>query len=1306
MKHLLHLLALAMLLSSWHATQAATITFIDVYYLNGFSSNGKPISGPEINGQHFYISTVDPTAPEFYTSGGNDDILLILEYSVNGITYSVPGVLTERVGNTDALIFRETVSAGSSTILETGQPYLLLIPGSGWTPPAVGTQFNINNGQFNVADLNAILTAQNAQAAPVITSNGGDANAFVNLFENNTSVTTVTATTPNASPLPTYTYSISGGLDANRFSMNTSTGVLSFLNAPDFENPTDANQDNTYEVKVLVTDNLGKTDEQSIYLTITNTNENPVITSNGGGSTATVNTFTGTNLVTSIQVSDPDGNDNLSFALSGTDASLFEVNAQNQLVFANTPAVGSYTVSVTVTDDGGLTDVQTFTINVSSTDTSSPSVSLSASDTFLASGESTTITFQFSEPINPSTFDLNDVSASGGSLSNLQANPNDPSQYTATFTKNSVAEATSISIADGTYNDVSGNSNVETDATLNFTYDLVAPTSAFSSSTTAISYNQTIEVNLDFSEEVNGFSIGDLLVTNGEIVNLVQDDVDPTLFKVYVKASDSQTAPSLSLEDNSYTDLAGNLGTGASLTSLVLAPPAIDLRNDPTDDTGISATDNITNNPRPRIDGLANPSDNSVTLTIKNGATSYIYTIDISSTPIVDNSKAFTLDLASTNHNGGSIIPTLSEQIITVELTGTNSGIIVNDFLVDYSIANTGSLSVNALSTPNSSPTLSGGAELADDEKLSVVVNGVTYVQGDGYLTYNASTSSWTLDLPVSLAEGIYTVEATISDLAGNTHSGSNSLTINAKSTISDGDWHTAANWAGGIIPDAESLTQVNHNMSIASDNTAYSKTLVVGSSASITNEGTLNMANQGRVVLEVSNSSAAEIINTGTIDMPNSAEIAVRRSFTQAFGWTFISFPYEVSFNKIFLENTATVAQAGDVSNPQGGDQFYVMEYDGSARANAGTANNTNGLHWKVINSDNLGARKGYIIAVGSDITLDFVSGTGEADLFDSNSNSPLVSPAVAHGNAGSVSPVHQGWNLIGLPFPSAFEVSYLPSGNFYYAYNGLTYNTYEPDNGQNPVYQIPAFTSFFFQATSSDGLSFPHNGRVNAGGPNKSQFEYDEVSLVVEQGAYTDRTQIRLKEQANESYLIGEDAIKMMSMNGAVPQIWSLIDETPSSINSLPTDVKEVNLGIQSSASGELSIRLQEMPSSYYFDEVILVDLVLDKEINLSETGVYTFNAESGPINGRFKIRFEAGLIEQSEAGIRMAQQGKTIRLEGLKEASQVRIFNMNGKGYDAFYSVEDGQSVFIQTSGILILEVRNELQNERFKVFIPSN
>ena len=76
------------------------------------------------------------------------------------------------------------------------------------------------------------------------------------------------------------------GADAARFTIDAATGALSFVAAPDFEAPADANGDNVYDVIVQVSDGT-LTDTQAIAVTVTPVNDNnPVFTSGAAGNAA------------------------------------------------------------------------------------------------------------------------------------------------------------------------------------------------------------------------------------------------------------------------------------------------------------------------------------------------------------------------------------------------------------------------------------------------------------------------------------------------------------------------------------------------------------------------------------------------------------------------------------------------------------------------------------------------------------------------------------------------------------------------------------------------------------------------------------------------------------------------------------------------------------------------------------------------------------------------------------------------------------------------------------------------------------
>lgn len=70
------------------------------------------------------------------------------------------------------------------------------------------------------------------------------------------------------------TYALNGGADVAKFSIDANTGVLSFANAADFENPGDIGTNNQYEVIVKASDDTSNK-SQTITVAVTDVNEAP-----------------------------------------------------------------------------------------------------------------------------------------------------------------------------------------------------------------------------------------------------------------------------------------------------------------------------------------------------------------------------------------------------------------------------------------------------------------------------------------------------------------------------------------------------------------------------------------------------------------------------------------------------------------------------------------------------------------------------------------------------------------------------------------------------------------------------------------------------------------------------------------------------------------------------------------------------------------------------------------------------------------------------------------------------------------------
>ena len=152
-------------------------------------------------------------------------------------------------------------------------------------------------------------------------------------LENTTAVKTVTATDIDLPP-QTITFSIVGGADQARFGI-TPGGALSFLAAPNYEAPTDANGDNVYVVTVQASDGAGGTATQTISVTVTPVNDNnPVITSPDS-----VNVPENTTAVLTVTATDADlPPQAITFSIiGGADQARFAITPSGVLSFNSAP---------------------------------------------------------------------------------------------------------------------------------------------------------------------------------------------------------------------------------------------------------------------------------------------------------------------------------------------------------------------------------------------------------------------------------------------------------------------------------------------------------------------------------------------------------------------------------------------------------------------------------------------------------------------------------------------------------------------------------------------------------------------------------------------------------------------------------------------------------------------------------------------------------------------------------------------------------------------------------------------------------
>jgi len=296
------------------------------------------------------VTSVDDNSPVVTSNGSfsvaeNTAVVAAItatdaDLPAESLTYSI-------AGGVDSALFNINPSTGELTFISTPD---FEIPTDVGMDNAYNITIQASGGILTaIQDVVITVTAVNDNS-PAITSNGS-----LSVAENTTAVTTVTAVDVDL-PSQSLTYSVAGGADSALFSINSSTGELTFVAAPDFEIPKDIGLNNIYNVTVQASDgSLAVTQDISVAVTAVNDN-NPVITSNGDlaiveNDTTSVIAVIATDADLPVQT--------LTCSIAeGADSALFRVDSANgKLTFITAPDFED-------PKDVGLDNVYSITIQV------------------------------------------------------------------------------------------------------------------------------------------------------------------------------------------------------------------------------------------------------------------------------------------------------------------------------------------------------------------------------------------------------------------------------------------------------------------------------------------------------------------------------------------------------------------------------------------------------------------------------------------------------------------------------------------------------------------------------------------------------------------------------------------------------------------------------------------------------------------------------------------------------------------------------------------------------------------------------
>lgn len=496
-------------------------------------------------------------------------------------------------------------------------------------------------------------------------------------------------------------------------------------------------------------------------------------------------------------------------------------------------------------------------------------------------------------------------------------------------------------------------------------------------------------------------------------------------------------------------------------------------------------------------------------------------------------------------------------------------------------------------------------------------------------------------------------------------------------------DWHTAGNWDGGAVPTATDhvLVPAVTNMPIISTGDVEVVSLEIANGAKLKVEGTNTLKVSGQLTGD----------QTGHVEMMSGTSLIASRIA----GKSHIIHRQTRFANGRYSAVGAPVkwSQVSSLGNP-------VYSYDETKMYNStvDNASNNDGFDRFIAQTtatDTLKVGAGYFSA-----STDLMTFTGMPNFGDVNAALTLTD----HDATNALDENNfEGFNLVANPYSSAIAYAKLIEVNGT-AGSGIMNesiwiwddNGSNTGRGSNADYvtinnlgqvgtasaansnlwdgNIRSGQGFFVKATAAGSLSFTSamqvDGNNSDGGFYRSAneaYQTMKFSITSADGQLYSESLIGFANGVSlgKDYL---DAQKMSPIGDL--KLYSMIDNNPFAIQSIPQGLEEVTipLGIHAGAEGSFTFAINEFKNWDEGYQVILNDHLTGQSINLSVNSNYSFTASAGTSN-RFSLTITKAILgfDQlvSDLSIRPAFNGLGIKFaETTNQPIQLTVSDISGR------------------------------------------
>lgn len=413
-------------------------------------------------------------------------------------------------------------------------------------------------------------------------------------------------------------------------------------------------------------------------------------------------------------------------------------------------------------------------------------------------------------------------------------------------------------------------------------------------------------------------------------------------------------------------------------------------------------------------------------------------------------------------------------------------------------------------------------------------------------------------------------------------------------------EWHDGGNWSSGMVPNQMSNVYIDAGTPFKPVVTtaAICNEIIIKKNTALLVESSGSLVVYGDVNIETDASDYGAFIDRGNVTIHGNG--VVSRFFKEQH-WHYLSTPVNVLNTSVIGEN--------------------VYSYEETLASDDWIEG------WVLVENKLMQVGKGYDTYK---YTNDVVEIIGDFNTGD-------VRIDVTYTNGSEVAE-HEGWNLIGNPYPSAIDWD-APSGwtknnvnNAIYIWdeqkqNFVTYISGVGVNGGSRF--VPPMQGFFVKASNPGAgyVGMTNDIRIiNTESKFKSTADVTEcLRIELSNESYSDETIVRFVEGTSMNFDNNYDAFKKFSTNSMIPQVYTKTGKNELlTINSLPSerDYSQEVLFMNIPQSGVYTVSFEGVWDIDHSKTVYLEDTEEDTLIDLRVNEVYEFYSKSSFNSERFII------------------------------------------------------------------------------------